>query len=121
MPANSWHTPSQNDVGPGTGTTQPAIFFSPRGIVLGIDMLLNCKGDAPWTCTTIHRRWPSAMMHVGIEIRKTAGWEICHLAFVKVISPMPTLNLPKMTVTFSLRGCQWGAIRYPSGIFKRTV
>jgi hypothetical protein len=26
------------------------------------------------------------MMHVGIEIRKTAGWEICHLAFVKVIS-----------------------------------
>jgi hypothetical protein len=60
-------------------------------------------------------------LHVGIEIRKTAGWEICHLAFVKVISPMPTLNVPKMTVTFSLRGCQWGAIQYPSGIFKRTV
>src|SRR5882724_12144887 len=36
-------------------------------------------------------------------------------------SPMPTLNVPEMIVTFSLFGCQWGAMRNPSGIFKRTV
>src|ERR1700720_2438296 len=36
-------------------------------------------------------------------------------------SPMPTLNVPEITVTFSLLGCQWGAMRNPSGIFKRIV
>src|SRR6516162_8199959 len=37
------------------------------------------------------------------------------------LSPMPTLNVPEMIVTFSRFGCQWGAMRNPSGIFKRTV
>src|SRR5580700_10553794 len=36
-------------------------------------------------------------------------------------SPMPTLSVPEMIVTFSLFGCQWGAMRNPSGIFKRIV
>src|SRR6266481_1429380 len=34
---------------------------------------------------------------------------------------MPTLSVPEMIVTFSLFGCQWGAMRNPSGIFKRIV
>src|SRR3984885_3010762 len=34
---------------------------------------------------------------------------------------MPTLSVPEMIVTFSLLGCQWGAMRNPSGIFKRIV
>src|SRR5579864_916730 len=36
-------------------------------------------------------------------------------------SPMPTLKVPEIIVTFSRCGCQWGAIRNPSGIFKRIV
>src|SRR5271170_8178272 len=36
-------------------------------------------------------------------------------------SPMPTLNVPERTVTFSLCGCQCGDRRYPSGIFNRMV
>src|ERR1700722_9839024 len=36
-------------------------------------------------------------------------------------SPMPTLSVPEMIVTFSLFGCQWGAMRNPSGIFRRIV
>ena len=51
----------------------------------------------------LHHGFPAGhriVMHVGIEIGETASRESSHLAFVKVV-PIPTLNVPEMTVTFS--------------------
>ena len=60
------------------------------------------------------------VVHIGIEKRKAARGEGSILPVSKV-SPIPTLNVPEITVTFSRNGCQCGAIRYPAGNFSRTV
>jgi len=60
----------------------------------------------------LHHHFPGRhriMVHVGIEIRETAGREGHHLGLIELVA-MPTLKLPEITVTFSRLGCQCGAI-----------
>jgi hypothetical protein len=43
------------------------------------------------------------------------------MLFSSKLSPIPTLNVPEITLTFSRLGCQWGAMRYPLGIFRHNL
>ena len=71
----------------------------------------------------LHDDWSAGhriVMHVRIENRKTAGRERAHLGFVEFIAHTDLEGPRNDRHVFTLR-MPVRAMRYPSGIFKRTV
>jgi len=58
--------------------------------------------------------------HFRVKVGKAPAMK-AFVALASNVSPIPTRNVPEITVTFSRSGCQCGAMRYPSGIFSRIV
>src|SRR4029077_14575064 len=64
---------------------------------------LNCKGELPWTCTMVSPHAIAKWCMLGSRKPKPAAMKAVILFALKT-SPIPSLNVPEMTVTFSRRG-----------------